>query len=683
MDAALRPNWLPEFLAAAIKPGTAIRCGLPKGNAGLLPALLERFGLSHRPVRNLDLPSGAHERDRYRILVEALQLPWIPALPWSLPEGLEQNALNWLRQHGLEREKYLACAPFGAASTPVKRWPMEHFAEALHSFFRGWRWPVLLMGDQTEEESLAQLGSLLFDVPTSRFCGRPEDLPLAAGVVSLAGAYLANDAGLMHLAQAFEVPGAAIFGGGGEWPAYAPWAPGSAGLCHPLPCFGCGWDCFLGHGLCVESIPVEKVHETLCAVLRARALAPYNVMLETIEEPVLGLVADARARYREAQRDRAERLELIVDFDRSRHASAARERDLLERLAEAETRAAEMERAAGERLVVLQDVHTEAARRLDLIQEIGEQAELRRRAVEQLTGALARSEASRLQMERRMAPAEPPRRTGRHWIATGADAEYFASSRLLIASWWEHNRFLPLLFCDFGLTADQREEAAAWPVHLVSKPKALAGAPPGRAKAGLTHYLKEAGADWKSVAWIDADAVLLRPLPPLEDTADGYDLLCDASPVPAVEAIDPIDLAVLPLDPADAYFCAGFWISTSQCLLDAFDSFAEVLLQRGRFREGDALTAAIYATRSRVRTLCGPIWHVRGASLDTVAVDGDWLGRYGQQAYVLHSNRGFVVREDGRKVFNRDVLRAIQARLEERYLADLAEWKEAARAVTL
>ena len=104
----------------------------------------------------------------------------------------------------------------------------------------------------------------------------------------------------------------------------------------------------------------------------------------------------------------------------------------------------------------------------------------------------------------------------------------------------------------------------------------------------------------------------------------------------------------------------------------------------GQFREGDALTAAIYATRARVRTPCGKIWHVRGAtSLDTVAVNGDWVGYAGQQAYVLHANRRFVVGENGEKVLNRDVLRAIQIRLEKSYEASLGEWQEAARASAL
>ena len=227
VDAALRPNWLAEFLTAALEPEMSFSCGLGLGPVGPLPELLERFGLDRRPVCNLHLPAGTHERNRYRLLGEALESPFIRGtMPWPLSEGWRQPALHWLGSHGLEPRKFLVCAPFGAASTPVKRWPMESFIDVLHRFFRDSQWPVLLMGDQTEQESLRGMKSRLSGIPASCFAGRPEDLPVVAGILSMAGGYLSNDAGLMHLAQAFEVPGVAIFGGGGEWPAYAPWAPG-------------------------------------------------------------------------------------------------------------------------------------------------------------------------------------------------------------------------------------------------------------------------------------------------------------------------------------------------------------------------------------------------------------------------------------------------------------------------
>jgi ADP-heptose:LPS heptosyltransferase len=353
IDAAIRPNWLPEFIVAAVKPRTSIRCALGTCPTGLLKTLLQRFGLNRQFFRNLDLSEGTHERDRYRLLVGWLGVPFIRALPWSLPMECEQPARDWLQSHGLERGRYLVCAPFGAASTPIKRWPLQSFTEVSRRFSRNSRWTILLIGDLSEDEALAGIESKLVDGPAARFSGRPEELTLAAGVISMAGAYLSNDTGLMHLAQAFGVPGAAIFGGGGEWPAYAPWARGSVGLCNPLPCFGCRWDCFLGHGLCVESIPVEKVFEALCSACQEPTRGPRNMILQAVDEPVLGLVADCSAKYRESERHRSERLEVILELNGLRSEWAGRESYLLARLAKAEARAAEMERIATERLTFL------------------------------------------------------------------------------------------------------------------------------------------------------------------------------------------------------------------------------------------------------------------------------------------------------------------------------------------
>ena len=54
--------------------------------------------------------------------------------------------------------------------------------------------------------------------------------------------YLGNDTGAMHLAAALGVPVTAVFGGG-TWPRFVPAAVCGEAVVHPLPCFGCGWDC--------------------------------------------------------------------------------------------------------------------------------------------------------------------------------------------------------------------------------------------------------------------------------------------------------------------------------------------------------------------------------------------------------------------------------------------------------
>jgi hypothetical protein len=53
------------------------------------------------------------------------------------------------------------------------------------------------------------------------------------------------------------------------------------------------------------------------------------------------------------------------------------------------------------------------------------------------------------------------------WIVTGADSHHFANSRMLVASWWDTNRHLPLAYCDFGLTPEQLSEVRSWPVTVL------------------------------------------------------------------------------------------------------------------------------------------------------------------------------------------------------------------------
>jgi ADP-heptose:LPS heptosyltransferase len=622
VDAGLVSSWLAGVLAAALVPARALSHGFNEGGDALLAALLGRLGLSARPVeRSIPAPDG-HELARYRGLARTLGAVAVAA-PWRIPDELDRTAAVWLQGHGLERGRYLMCAPFGAASTAVKRWPMENFAALLRQSFRSSGWPVLLLSGEEERELLAALAALLYDIPTATFAGRSGELPLAAALIASAGAYAANDAGAMHLAQAFGVPGVALFGGGGRWPAYAPWGVGSVGLCHPLPCFGCRWDCFLGHGLCVEAIPVSEAVEALEEARRNPGAVPRVRSLDTVREPLLGLVADASARFREAQYDRAERLRVIGVLNLAREEQARRERELKARLAEVEAREAAMERVARERLAVLESVHIEAARRLDMVEKIAAEAERRRLL------------------------------------------------RLTVASWWRHNRELPLLVCDFGMTAEQREEAAVWPVALIESDAR-------QGKAALADSLLAAGADWKSVTWIDSDAIFLRTLPALDEWMLEYDVAA------AVASTRPVLSAaarqVVPLAAVDAWLCSACFTTASAPLLDAYSRVAAALGACACGCADAALTAAAHTVRARLRPLSAPLWIVRGADqLDRVAVDGDWAGCAGECVFVLSADSRYVVREDGRRVFTRDLLRAIQAGCERAYEEAVLAWREAAR----
>lgn len=258
-------------------------------------------------------------------------------------------------------------------------------------------------------------------------------------------------------------------------------------------------------------------------------------------------------------------------------------------------------------------------------------------------------------------------------IVTGADRTHFVNSKLLLASWWEHNRSLRFVYCDFGLTAEQRAEVMDWPVLLRAAPPAAQGAHPWLSKSMIGDFIADLA--WKYVIWIDADAVFLRPLPPLDTVMDGYDLLIDPHPKSVGEIAYPATVDALRLEGSDAYFSSGFWITSSRDLLRRWKDLTHTVLHYRRNWENDAFVAAIYQSRARIRPVSGHVWHARtNTSAATCQLIDGVLTHAGVPIYVLHANSGFTVRSDGRRVFDRQILRDVQDRYELAFAAAAAEW---------
>jgi ADP-heptose:LPS heptosyltransferase len=176
---------------------------------------------------------------------------------------------------------------------------------------------VVIAGSAGERELLERVAKLCAGAGLEPhvFAGPPDGLGALRALVANAWGYLGNDTGPAHLAAVHGVPGVTVYGGG-TWPAYAPWARGSVGVVHPLPCFGCFWDCTFGRAVCVERVPAEPVAEALLAAVRAPIESPRFVEIASYDSDVLSLVRDAASTYRAAQTDRAARLEALVSLGR-------------------------------------------------------------------------------------------------------------------------------------------------------------------------------------------------------------------------------------------------------------------------------------------------------------------------------------------------------------------------------
>lgn len=312
IEGSLRPTWLTRFLVALLKPELSVCCGLPEEPETVLQAALKWFRLQRQELVELALPPDINERNRYGLLLDYLEVPRVSQQSWRLAAQQEADAVRWLESRSLAAGSYVVCFPGADVNVSVKRWPAPNFARAIDSLRRQ-GYSVLLLGSSAEEKELADIADALEGERVPVFCGNKTNLLLAIAIVSKAKAYLGNDTGPMHVAQAFGVPGVAIFSGG-FWPRYAPWAAGSVAMVHPLPCFGCSYDCFLGRGLCVESIPVDAVVTALLEVLTGSPTEPIR-SVQTVNPDLIPILANASARFRALQHDRAERLRAILLLD--------------------------------------------------------------------------------------------------------------------------------------------------------------------------------------------------------------------------------------------------------------------------------------------------------------------------------------------------------------------------------
>ena len=396
IDASLQPTWASWCIAALLRPPVAIRYGLSGAPCAVATQLVARSGVMKMPeIENIGSSEPLPEGERHSVALRYFQAaPESDARAWMLPAPIAEAAQTWLTGSALAGRDYIVCSPGGAV---LKRWPQARFVEVLERAHRLSGHSALLVGEEREGEELERMARTLSFGAVAIFAGREQDIPLLGGLIARAKAYLSNDSGAMHLAQAFAVPGVAVFGGGGQWPRYAPWAVGSVGMVHPLPCFGCGWDCVLGHALCIESIPVDPVWDALERVGSGNARI---VSLQNMEPAVTAVLDTASRHYRDAQKDRLERGQVILAMQGyvADLEQAAAERQALADAAvaaaarihrEAEANRKQFEAQAAEREGRIAMFEQAANERLALLEVIHAEAEVRRCCLEEVSAALA------------------------------------------------------------------------------------------------------------------------------------------------------------------------------------------------------------------------------------------------------------------------------------------------------
>ena len=170
---------------------------------------------------------------------------------------------------GVARGAYWVFAP-GAEYGPAKCWPAEHYAELARDLFAAHGQPVLLLGSGKE----AALCQTIADAAPGACRVLAGQTPLldAMALIAAARGMVSNDSGLMHVAAAFGVPQAAVFGS--TSPEHTPplnpraavvWLKQELQL-DCAPCFD--RVCRFGHTRCLTGVSAERVAAALQRVSR-------------------------------------------------------------------------------------------------------------------------------------------------------------------------------------------------------------------------------------------------------------------------------------------------------------------------------------------------------------------------------------------------------------------------------
>ncbi len=169
---------------------------------------------------------------------------------------------------GVEPGAYWVFAP-GAEYGPAKCWPPAHFAALARLLHTDGGLPVLLLGSAKEAalcKAIAQQAGGACEVLAGA-------LPLidAMALIAAARGVVSNDSGLMHVAAAFGVPQAAVFGS--TSPEHTPplnpnarvlWLKEELQL-DCAPCFD--RVCRFGHTRCLTELAPTRVQQALASAL--------------------------------------------------------------------------------------------------------------------------------------------------------------------------------------------------------------------------------------------------------------------------------------------------------------------------------------------------------------------------------------------------------------------------------
>ena len=259
---ALAARWRGRFDAAYVLPNST--------KSALLPWLA-------RVPRRV----GYHGEGRWLLLTERLPNPGgrppmvafylalaggdaAAACPRPMLSLAPQTVAAAAASAGLQAGRYWAFAP-GAEYGPAKRWPAAHYAALARTLHQRDALPIALLGSAEEAPLAEQIAALA--PGACRVLAGCTSLDDAIALIAGARGMVSNDSGLMHVAAAFGVPQAAVFGS--TSPTHTPplnprarvlWLKDELGL-DCMPCFD--RECRFGHYRCLTEVAPARVERAL------------------------------------------------------------------------------------------------------------------------------------------------------------------------------------------------------------------------------------------------------------------------------------------------------------------------------------------------------------------------------------------------------------------------------------
>ena len=275
-------TWADDLVAAAMPNARRLALGvweeMPENFKKVLAELALRADCPYD--RLIDVDDRSHETEKYQALWNALDgSDILPEPVLRVSEYQHEAARQILDAAGLQSKRFFIGCPAGTQKVAIKAWPPEHYAEAIAWIESRYAQPCLLIGHQSEVETVRRVAGLAEDrgAHPRIWLGRDGEIPLLAALLASASFYLGNDTGPMHMAAAVNIPVIAIFGGG-TWPRFLPRGSRSTAIAGDMPCFGCNWSCLFGDAPCMRLVTIEDVKHAIRDLLEAAAAPGFRYL---------------------------------------------------------------------------------------------------------------------------------------------------------------------------------------------------------------------------------------------------------------------------------------------------------------------------------------------------------------------------------------------------------------------